>query len=86
MFLLNKQSVLLEIMNLVRIHIAEKLSVTVNKVDAKFDAKDDRLFPRFTVDGIPRGTFEYIANREWAIAEPILMERLNGLDEKRHGC
>ncbi len=89
-FLLNRERVLSEVMELARLRIAGALKVDPDKVEAKVEVDGAKLMPNFSADVETSGALEVdylqktMADTWLTVAKPQLVERLAGLSEGRY--
>jgi hypothetical protein len=92
LFLLNQERVILEMLQLARMHMAKILKLDENKVRVSVEVSEGRLHPKFEVDQAVSGQWEVeyvqgVIREVWeGWARDQLNERLRGLREERIGC
>lgn len=87
-FLLNREYVVWEVVELTRLHICEVLRLTTDKVEAKIDLAGDTLSPEFQVDladcpGVTPEQIKDVMRHTYADCKEELERRLGGLPQTR---
>ena len=89
-FLLNRERVVAEVLELARRLIASRAKLDLNVVEVSCGWKEDRIVPTFAIKVKPEGALEAKWYQEaisetWAGVRPELYRRLQGLSEVRYG-
>jgi hypothetical protein len=87
-FLLNREYVVWEVVELTRLHICEVLCLSPDKVEAKIDLAGDTLSPEFGVDlddcpGVTPEQIKDVMRYTYADCKEEMERRLEGLSQTR---
>jgi hypothetical protein len=88
--LLNRERVFSEIMELARIKISSLLKVPIEEVEVKWEHKDGKMIPSFSVDptkikNMSEDAIKQAMGAVWRWLKDSLSERLGGLEKTRYG-
>jgi hypothetical protein len=92
LFLLSQERVILEMLQLAKLHMAKILKLEETKIRVAVEVSEGKLYPKFEVDQAVSGQWEVeyvqgVIREVWeGWAREQMNERLRGLYEERIGC
>lgn len=85
-FLLNRERVLSEIMELATLQISKRLNIPESKVHSNVELDGDRIKPSFGIDGdVVSDDANDAIGDVWGVLRVELTNRLLGLNAKQYG-